>query len=93
MLAAGYTGPLSLEVFNDVFRQSDARRTAVDAMRSLLALEEALSLRLPASSTRPSVELHSPPPAVEPSGYAFVELAVDASSGALAANALAPETD
>ncbi len=37
---AGYTGPVSLEVFNDVFRQSDADRTAVDAMRSLIWLEE-----------------------------------------------------
>ena len=41
VLAAGYTGPLSLEVFNDVFRQSDPRRAAVDARRSLLALREA----------------------------------------------------
>ena len=41
VLAAGYTGPLSLEVFNDVFRQADPRRAAVDARRSLLALREA----------------------------------------------------
>ena len=41
VLTAGYTGPLSLEVFNDVFRQSDPRRAAVDARRSLLALREA----------------------------------------------------
>ena len=41
VLAAGYDGPLSLEVFNDVFRQADPRRMAVDAMRSLLLLEEA----------------------------------------------------
>ncbi|RJL35767.1 bifunctional sugar phosphate isomerase/epimerase/4-hydroxyphenylpyruvate dioxygenase family protein [Bailinhaonella thermotolerans] len=41
VLAAGYRGPLSLEVFNDHFRQADARRTAVDAMRSLIALEGA----------------------------------------------------
>jgi 4-hydroxyphenylpyruvate dioxygenase len=88
VLCAGYTGPLSLEVFNDVFRQSDARRTAVDAMRSLLALEESLSLRLTSSPARPRVELHCPPPPVEPSGYAFVELAVDASSGLVAAQAL-----
>ena len=40
VLAAGYAGPLSLEVFNDVFRQADPERTAVDAMRSLLVLEE-----------------------------------------------------
>ncbi|WP_306215930.1 sugar phosphate isomerase/epimerase family protein, partial [Actinoplanes sp. RD1] len=38
--AAGYAGPLSLEVFNDVFRQADPYRTAVDAMRSLRALDE-----------------------------------------------------
>jgi 4-hydroxyphenylpyruvate dioxygenase len=37
---AGYSGPVSLEVFNDVFRQSDLERTAVDAMRSLIWLEE-----------------------------------------------------
>lgn len=39
VLAAGYTGPLSLEVFNDVFRQSAPVPTAIDAMRSLLDLE------------------------------------------------------
>ena len=44
VLATGYAGPLSLEVFNDVFRQADPDRTAVDAMRSLLVLED----RLPA---------------------------------------------
>ena len=40
VLAAGYAGPLSLEVFNDVFRQADPERTAVDAMRSLIVLED-----------------------------------------------------
>lgn len=39
---AGYVGPLSLEVFNDVFRQADPQRMAVDAMRSLLVLEDEL---------------------------------------------------
>jgi 4-hydroxyphenylpyruvate dioxygenase len=39
VLATGYAGPLSLEVFNDVFRQADPRRMAIDAMRSLLLLE------------------------------------------------------
>jgi 4-hydroxyphenylpyruvate dioxygenase len=46
VLAAGYAGPLSLEVFNDVFRQADPDRIAVDAMRSLLVLED----RLPTSA-------------------------------------------
>ncbi|MFH8571981.1 bifunctional sugar phosphate isomerase/epimerase/4-hydroxyphenylpyruvate dioxygenase family protein [Streptomyces sp. NPDC017993] len=59
---AGYTGPLSLEVFNDVFRQADASRTAVDALRSLISLEE-------------SARLTSPPAPVVPSGFAFAELA------------------
>jgi 4-hydroxyphenylpyruvate dioxygenase len=39
VLDAGYAGPLSLEVFNDVFRQADPERMAVDAMRSLLTLD------------------------------------------------------
>lgn len=45
VLAAGYRGPLSLEVFNDVFRQADPVRTAVDARRSLLVLAEATARR------------------------------------------------
>jgi 4-hydroxyphenylpyruvate dioxygenase len=67
--AAGYDGPLSLEVFNDHFRQADPERIAVDAMRSLLALEEA-------AGTRPL------PPAPELRGLAFAELAVGSASGA-----------
>ncbi|WP_329072353.1 bifunctional sugar phosphate isomerase/epimerase/4-hydroxyphenylpyruvate dioxygenase family protein [Streptomyces sp. NBC_01429] len=58
---AGYTGPLSLEVFNDVFRQGDAGRTAVDALRSLLTLEE-------------SAGLSAPPAPVAATGFAFAEL-------------------
>ena len=40
LTAAGYTGPLSLEVFNDVFRQTDTVRTAEHALRSLVWLED-----------------------------------------------------
>ncbi|MFF1712775.1 bifunctional sugar phosphate isomerase/epimerase/4-hydroxyphenylpyruvate dioxygenase family protein [Streptomyces sp. NPDC058268] len=58
---AGYQGPLSLEVFNDVFRQAGAASTAVDALRSLLLLEESAGL-----STLPA--------AAVPSGFAFAEL-------------------
>ncbi|TDE17812.1 sugar phosphate isomerase/epimerase, partial [Actinomadura sp. 6K520] len=47
VLAAGYDGPLSLEVFNDVFRQAPPARAAVDAMRSLIVLEEAFVRRAP----------------------------------------------
>lgn len=89
VVLAGYTGPLSLEVFNDVFRQSDPHRTAVDAMRSLLALEESLGGRLASAPERPAYALHRPPPPVEPAGYAFVEIAVDGSSGPAVAQVLA----
>ncbi|WP_166980788.1 bifunctional sugar phosphate isomerase/epimerase/4-hydroxyphenylpyruvate dioxygenase family protein [Paramicrobacterium fandaimingii] len=39
-LRAGYTGPLSLEVFNDTFRQTDVVRTAAHARRSLTWLAD-----------------------------------------------------
>jgi 4-hydroxyphenylpyruvate dioxygenase len=80
VVAAGYRGPLSLEIFNDVFRQADRGHTAMDAMRSLIGLQEALGRRLDAPPP-PGLDLTRPPEAVEPSGFAFVELAVDASSG------------
>jgi 4-hydroxyphenylpyruvate dioxygenase len=71
VLRAGYSGPLSLEVFNDVFRQADTARTAVDAMRSLIALEESVARRLPQAAA-----LSVPPRPVVPTGFAFAELAV-----------------
>jgi 4-hydroxyphenylpyruvate dioxygenase len=40
LLRSGYTGPVSLEVFNDTFRRTDPYRTALDAMRSLEWLQE-----------------------------------------------------
>ncbi|MGW7545362.1 bifunctional sugar phosphate isomerase/epimerase/4-hydroxyphenylpyruvate dioxygenase family protein [Streptomyces sp. NPDC054770] len=61
VLRAGYDGPLSLEVFNDVFRQAEAGPTAVDAQRSLLVLQEAVGVG----------ELPAP---VVPTGVAFAEL-------------------
>lgn len=41
VLATGFTGTLSLEVFNDVYRQTDPAVTARAARRSLRALEDA----------------------------------------------------
>ncbi|MCK3770684.1 TIM barrel protein [Microbacterium aerolatum] len=40
VMRAGYTGPWSLEVFNDTFRQTDAVRTAAHAHRSLVWLAD-----------------------------------------------------
>ncbi|MFI5914365.1 TIM barrel protein [Dactylosporangium sp. NPDC051541] len=42
VLSTGYSGPLSLEVFSDVYRQTDPRYAAIDGMRSLLGLQESL---------------------------------------------------
>ncbi|MGW6789037.1 bifunctional sugar phosphate isomerase/epimerase/4-hydroxyphenylpyruvate dioxygenase family protein [Streptomyces chartreusis] len=61
VLGTGYDGPLSLEVFNDVFRQAEAGPTAVDAHRSLLVLQE-------------TVGVATPPAPVVPTGVAFAEL-------------------
>lgn len=43
VVRAGYDGPVSLEVFNDTFRQVDVRGTAVHARRSLRWLEDAVA--------------------------------------------------
>jgi len=71
VLTAGYTGPLSLEVFNDVFRQTDVVRTARQARRSLTWLED-----LVAGSSW--VGLADPPAALpgvsQPEGFDFVEV-------------------
>jgi 4-hydroxyphenylpyruvate dioxygenase len=89
VVRAGYTGPVSLEVFNDVFRQSDVERTAVDAMRSLIWLEEQsakwLDTNAPAASAgaagtqaaarrRYPMELATLPQVAEPAGFNFAEV-------------------
>ncbi|MBL8670418.1 MAG: sugar phosphate isomerase/epimerase and 4-hydroxyphenylpyruvate domain-containing protein [Alphaproteobacteria bacterium] len=87
-LQAGYTGPLSLEVFNDEFRASPNRPTAIDGMRSLLHLEESVrKIVVPAAGAgeRPArqvqgVDLFDPPPPPPLKGVAFVEFAVDDAS-------------
>jgi 4-hydroxyphenylpyruvate dioxygenase len=79
VLTAGYTGPLSLEVFNDVFRQSDPARAAVDGLRSLLALQEETAERV-SPAMRARAGLAELPRPQELNGHAFVELAVDGGS-------------
>jgi 4-hydroxyphenylpyruvate dioxygenase len=89
VVRAGYTGPVSLEVFNDVFRQSDVERTAVDAMRSLIWLEEQSAKWLAGSSAdgaaangaasrrRYPMELATLPKVSEPAGFNFAEVKAD----------------
>lgn len=88
VVRAGYSGPVSLEVFNDVFRQSDVDRTAVDAMRSLIWLEEQSATWLAgsaeaagggsvASRRRYPMELATLPKVSEPAGFNFAEVKAD----------------
>jgi 4-hydroxyphenylpyruvate dioxygenase len=87
VVRAGYTGPVSLEVFNDVFRQSDVERTAVDAMRSLIWLEEQSAKWLAATDAegaggaglrrRYPMELATLPTVNEPAGFNFAEVKAD----------------
>ncbi|MBV9895814.1 MAG: sugar phosphate isomerase/epimerase and 4-hydroxyphenylpyruvate domain-containing protein, partial [Chloroflexi bacterium] len=73
VLLSGYTGPLSLEIFNDVFRSSDTRQTAVDAMRSLVYLEESVA--------NARADLVPPPAQPGLRGVGFLEFAVDTDAG------------
>ncbi len=88
VVRAGYTGPVSLEVFNDVFRQSDVERTAIDAMRSLIWLEEqsakwlaaapaaenGAGVLVPAKGRRYPMDLATLPQVTEPAGFNFAEV-------------------
>ncbi len=76
-LAAGYRGPVSLEVFSDVVREADPAVTARDGYRSLVFLEDRLAATLtgPAAAT-----VTAAPPAPERTDVAFLELANPAGS-------------
>jgi 4-hydroxyphenylpyruvate dioxygenase len=86
VLRTGYPGPLSLEVFNDLFRQADPYRAATDAMRSLVVLEDGLA-RHASAAGRPT-RCEQAPQAPSLTGHAFTELSVDGVSGAALADAL-----
>src|SRR6185436_7231368 len=74
VLASGYNGPISLEIFNDEFRAAPPRPTAIDGMRSLLLLEEELA----GEAAAPRVLAAPAPPVCH--GFVFIEFAVDAES-------------
>jgi 4-hydroxyphenylpyruvate dioxygenase len=67
VLASGYAGPLSLEIFNDNFRAAPSRQTARDGLRSLI-FAESQAMAVPATPLPPVPRLH---------GVEFVEFAVD----------------
>lgn len=90
IMATGYQGWLSLEVFNDGFRAAPTGRTAADGLRSLLYLEEKTGQQLAASAratfTRPpqaaTGALFQPPAVSAYDGIEFLEFAVDGAASA-----------
>jgi 4-hydroxyphenylpyruvate dioxygenase len=66
--ATGYTGPVSLEIFNDQFRAQSTKDFAIDGMRSLVLLdsEETKEHAIPALQTRSAV-----------TKVGFIEFAID----------------
>ncbi|SEI61102.1 3-dehydroshikimate dehydratase QuiC [Pseudomonas sp. NFR16] len=83
ILKSGYTGPLSLEIFNDGFRAAPTRANAADGLRSLLYLEEKTRERLQQEAQPVAPELlFSPPAASAYDGVEFLEFAVDDAQGA-----------
>jgi len=83
ILKSGYTGPLSLEIFNDGFRAAPPRANAADGLRSLLYLEEKTRelLDREAQPVAPQL-LFSPSEAGRYDGVEFLEFAVDDAQGA-----------
>lgn len=75
LVRTGYDGPLSLEVFNDTFRQTDTDRTAEHAHRALVALADATARQQPGASRLPTV-----PPLAPPTGVDFVEVKAEDTS-------------
>ena len=71
LLERGYTGPLSLEIFNDRFRASSAAAVAIDGHRSLTYLYDQVARRL-APRVSPAL-----PPRAHCRGVEFVEFAAN----------------
>ena len=71
VLKTGYTGPLSLEIFNDQFRSGSAVRTATDGLRSLILLEDRLA-ETPANASTARLQ-----PKAHSRGVGFIEFAVN----------------
>lgn len=70
--ATGYSGPWSLEIFNDQFRAGSAVRTATDGLRSLILLQDQLA-KTPAEALQPKTSTR---------GVGFIEFAVNETKAA-----------
>ena len=84
VMATGYAGPVSLEIFNDKFRSGRSRTVAQDGYRSLLALMDDVAREEPGTSP-PVPDL---PPRVAARGVSFVEFATRGEEAAALAGRL-----
>jgi 4-hydroxyphenylpyruvate dioxygenase len=75
VVATGYAGPLSLEIFNDQFRAGSVARTSTDGLRSLILLQDQLATTMPKRTSQPSRDLLEPKP--HSRGVGFLEFAVN----------------
>jgi 4-hydroxyphenylpyruvate dioxygenase len=92
ILATGYDGPISLEIFNDQFRGASTAQVAMDGMRALQWLGEQLG-REPAPTPKAQAIFQrlaalSPPPTPKIRGTEFIEFAADDSDGSKLAEVL-----
>ncbi len=71
VMATGYNGPVSLEIFNDLFRGGSPLTVAKDGYRSIMALMDDVRRAEPGVS----VDLAPMPPRVAVAGTAFIEFA------------------
>ena len=71
VMATGYSGPVSLEIFNDQFRGGSSKLVAVDGYRSLISLMDDVR------RAEPNISLDLPnfPRRSETAGLSFVEFA------------------
>lgn len=81
VLRAGYDGPLSLEVFNDTFRQTDPVRTARQAQRSLRWLADRTADLLGEEAGHNQRPLPRLPQVAAPEAFDFVEIKAPDTSG------------
>ncbi|MDN5852505.1 MAG: TIM barrel protein [Actinomycetia bacterium] len=80
LVRAGYRGPLSLEVFNDTYRQTDTRRTAEHALRSLVWLEDRAARLAESEQSESEQSLARIADVGGPTGYDYVEVRADDTS-------------
>ena len=71
VMATGYSGPISLEIFNDQFRGGNPKTVAGDGYRSLIALMDDVRKAEPTVVT----DLPAIPPRIATKGVSFVEFA------------------